>query len=168
MILDIAGVAVPSDFDSLPGIFRPNQYQPRYQDLRGGTMEKGDQKVLRRFASGGNDNRMPSLFGPEETEYSKFAACLAATEGLRRMRDQALLDRTYRRSTSDGASIPSNEEALEAEKQIAAQYQANSARVLRAMGMPVERFNELGREISRDERLKEKVRAWLYILVVRY
>lgn len=147
--LGVAAVAVPSDFSILkePTTFG---HDISFQSIRGGALEKGDQKVLRKFASGGNDSRMPSLFGPEESDYSRFSACLAATEGLRRMRDQALLERNYRPSGS-------SEEALEMEKQIAAQYQANSARVLRAMGMPVERFNELGQEISRDDKLKEKV-----------
>lgn len=138
----------------------PKLTQQQAQDLiRGGVLEKGDQKVMRRFTSGGGvDSRMPSLFGADEAEYSRFSACLAATEGLRRMRDQSLLERP---SSPPGAP---NLAALEEEKKIATQYQANSGRVLRAMGMSIDRFNELGREISRDERLKEKVmeQAYLY------
>ena len=133
----------------------PKLTQQQAQDLiRGGVLEKGDQKVMRRFTSGGGvDSRMPSLFGADEAEYSRFSACLAATEGLRRMRDQALLERPR----SSSATGPPDLLALEEEKKIASQYQANSGRVLRAMGMSIDRFNELGREISRDERLKEKV-----------
>jgi len=125
--------------------------------IRGGVLATGDKKVMSRFTSGGGvDSRMPSLFGPNEVEYSRFSACLAATEGLRRMRDQALLEQQQPRTSPGGAP---NLAALEEEKRIAAQYQANSGRVLRAMGMSVDRFNELGREISKDERLKEKVGA---------
>lgn len=117
------------------------------QLVRGGAVEKGDQKGMRRFSSG--DSRMPSLFSAEEAEYNRFAACLAATEGLRRMRDQALLERPG---------------SPDEERKIADQYQANSGRVLRAMGMSIDRFNELGRQISMNDKLKDKVmeQAYLY------
>ena len=134
----------------------PKLTQQQAQELiRGGVLEKGDQKVMRRFTSGGGvDSRMPSLFSADEAEYSRFSACLAATEGLRRMRDQDLLERPL--SSSSAGAAP-NLAAIEEEKRIVTQYQANSGKVLRAMGMSIDRFNELGREISRDERLKEKV-----------
>lgn len=132
----------------------------RPKDARGGAIEIGDQSVLRRFTSGGADSRMPSLFTADEAEYNRFAACLAATEGLRRMRDQALMECSSRGSSSSSYSssgIASTSSALEEQHKIAAQYQTNSGKVLRAMGMSVEKFNELGREISQDEKLKEKV-----------
>ena len=111
-------------------------------------MEIGDQNVMQRLSAGGAtaDSRMPSLFSAEEAEYNRFAACLAATEGLRRMRDQALL-----------ARCSSPDSSPEEERKISEHYQANSGRVLRAMGMSIERFNELGREISKNEKLKDKV-----------
>lgn len=95
---------------------------------------------------------MPSLFTSEEAEYNRFAACLAATEGLRRMRDQAILE------------AHALEPPPDSERRAADQYQANSWRVLRAMGMSIDRFNELGREISKNEKLKDKVmeQAYLY------
>ena len=97
---------------------------------------------------------MPSLFNSDEAEYTKFSACLAATEGLRRMRDQALME------------LKASSGSPDRERKIADQYQANSGRVLRAMGMSVDRFNELGREISRDDKLKDRVRTGTAILVV--
>ena len=125
------------------------------RELRGGDIvDKGDQGVLRRFPSSSLDSRMPSLFNSDEAEYTKFSACLAATEGLRRMRDQALME------------LKASGGSPDRERKIADQYQANSGRVLRAMGMSVDRFNELGREISRDDKLKDRVRTGTAILVV--
>lgn len=117
------------------------------QEMRGGGVEG-------RFSSSSLDSRMPSLFNSEEAEYNKFSACLAATEGLRRMRDQALLE------LSSSGSLPDRE------GKVREQYQSNSGRVLRAMGMSVDRFNELGREIARDERLKDKVRLMRIVLLL--
>ena len=99
------------------------------------------------------DSLMPSLFNADEAEYNRFAACLAATEGLRRMRDQALMERQAAMAADPDSPTMLQEE----ERKIADQYQTNSGRVLRAMGMSVDRFNQLGREISKDENLKEKV-----------
>jgi Domain of unknown function (DUF4168) len=135
---------------------------PTLGNFRGGTTEEG---IMKRFAfSGGQsvDSRMPSLFNAEEAEYNRFAACLAATEGLRRMRDQALLDRQSAVAADPDSPTLSQDE----ERKIADQYQANSGRVLRAMGMSVDRFNDLGREISRDENLKEKVRKRCHFEVI--
>ncbi|CAB9505832.1 expressed unknown protein [Seminavis robusta] len=136
----------------MPSISAPPP-PPDSVKVRGGTAV--DQSLMKRFTPGGADSRMPSLFSTDEAEYNRFAACLAATEGLRRMRDQALVER----SPSEKSEDPQ-----ERERKVADQYQANSGRVLRAMGMSVDRFNELGREISRDENLKEKVmeQAYLY------
>lgn len=135
---------------------------PTLGNARGGTTEEG---IMKRVAfSGGQsvDSRMPSLFGAEEAEYNRFAACLAATEGLRRMRDQSLLERQSAVVADPDSPTLSQDE----ERKIADQYQANSGRVLRAMGMSVDRFNELGREISRDENLKEKVRKQFFFKLV--
>jgi len=151
-LASVAGSPVPSLIPSLKKHQRVQNGRAASQQqivARGGALEAGDKTVVGRFSTGGPDSRMPSLFSSDEAEYNRFAACLAATEGLRRMRDQALLDRSRKGSGS----------AMDEEHKIAAHYQENSGRVLRAMGMPVDRFNELGREISQDEKLKEKVSA---------
>ena len=45
----------------------------------------------------------------------------------------------------------------ETEKRIAAKYAHHLAQVLQALGMSVAQFNNLGRQISEDSQLKEKV-----------
>lgn len=120
--------------------------------FRGGSVEASP-KVFRRL---GDDTRMPSLFLPSESLYDRYAACLAATEGLRRIRDRDLSDEMrengYIRRGLTG-------EESEQERKIKAQYIQNSSKVLRALGMSVGQFNELGKQISQNEGLKEKVRV---------
>jgi Domain of unknown function (DUF4168) len=110
---------------------------------------------------GDSESRMPSLFPLEETVFDRYAACLAATEGLRRIRDRDLAEEVNLRgfgasstpSSSGGSSI------YDAERQINLQYVQNSERVLRALGMSVNQFNDLGKQITQDEKLREKVRG---------
>ena len=126
--------------------------------------------------------RMPSLFGESESDYDKYAACLAATEGLRRLRDRELAEyRQQRRQQQRSNNGPDGKKSARQQQRDKAgpngkkpgaisqsndkqslananhNYARNSGKVLRALGMPVSRFNELSREISQDERLKEKV-----------
>jgi Domain of unknown function (DUF4168) len=93
---------------------------------------------------------MPSLFGPEEAQYDRYAACLAATEGLRRLRDKKLGNRRFLRDT---------DEMTQAQRRINSEYVLNSSKVLEAMGMSVSQFNQLGRQVGADPELKEKVRV---------
>jgi hypothetical protein len=72
---------------------------------------------------------MPSLFGPEEAQYDRYAACLAATEGLRRIRDKKLGSRRF--------FIHDTEEMSEAQRRIKTEYILHSSKVLEAMGMLV-------------------------------
>lgn len=94
-----------------------------------------------------DEGRMPSLFVPEESVYDRYAACLAATEGLRRIRDRDLADEANVHGFGN-----------DGERQINSQYVQNSERVLRALGMTVNQFNDLGRQITQDEKLRERVR----------
>jgi Domain of unknown function (DUF4168) len=109
---------------------------------------------------------MPSLFPPEETVFDRYAACLAATEGLRRIRDRDLAEEVNMRGFGASSSSSSNggggSSIYEAERQINLQYIQNSERVLRALGMSVNQFNDLGKQITQDEKLREKVgrRMW--------
>lgn len=100
-----------------------------------------------------DEGRMPSLFVPEESVYDRYAACLAATEGLRRIRDRDLADEANVHGFGN-----------DGERQINSQYVQNSERVLRALGMTVNQFNDLGRQITQDEKLRERVmeQAYLY------
>lgn len=119
--------------------------------MRGGnvdTISPGNQKVLKRF---GDNSRMPSLFAQEDGVYDKYAACLAATEGLRRLRDQELANEIQRSGASGSIAVN------EGQKHITAQYVQNAGKVLQALGMSITQFNELGRTISQNEGLKEKV-----------
>lgn len=95
---------------------------------------------------GDMDDRMPSLFAPQEVHYDRYAACLAATEGLRRLRDKALAKEGRQRTMN------------ESQERIHAEYVLSSSKVLKAMGMSVTQFNQLGRQIGQDSALKEKVR----------
>jgi hypothetical protein len=84
--------------------------------------------------------------------YDKYAACLAATEGLRRLRDQDLAQEVQQASITGGSMGIS-----EAQKQITAQYVQNAGKVLKALGMSINQFNALGQQIAQDNTLKERV-----------
>jgi len=118
---------------------------------RGGNVDVNT-KFFKRFTE---TDQMPCLFEPEEEEYDRYSACLAATEGLRRVRDRDLAEEMRQHGHKKGET-----ELSEAEKHITAKYVQNSGKVLRALGMSVSQFNQLGRQISRDENLKERVREF--------
>jgi hypothetical protein len=122
--------------------------------VRGGKVDTSpvNPKLPKRFV---DNSRMPSLFTSEEGVYDKYAACLAATEGLRRLRDQDVAQEIQRAVAADttGGSVDVNE----AQRHITAQYVQNAGKVLRALGMSINQFNELGRQIAQDKGLKEKV-----------
>eukprot|EP00521_Asterionellopsis_glacialis_P018142 CAMPEP_0195296456 /NCGR_PEP_ID=MMETSP0707-20130614/19523_1 /TAXON_ID=33640 /ORGANISM="Asterionellopsis glacialis, Strain CCMP134" /LENGTH=259 /DNA_ID=CAMNT_0040357983 /DNA_START=45 /DNA_END=824 /DNA_ORIENTATION=+ len=120
---------------------------------------------------GGEENRMPCLFSEEETQFDRYAAAVAATEGLRRMRDKQMSEldggtresKKLERSAAKKAAQIKNVQD-EAQKRIAAEYVMRSNEVLKAMGMTVPQFNQLGRLVGQDKKLKEKVmeQAYLY------
>jgi hypothetical protein len=111
-------------------------------------------KVMKRFT---DNSFMPSLFTREQGVYDKYAACLAATEGLRRLRDQDLAQEVQQASISAITSTGGGMGISEAQKQITAQYVQNAGKVLKALGMSINQFNELGRQIAQDNNLKERV-----------
>lgn len=104
-------------------------------------------RLLRRFT---DDSYMPSLFVDEEEELDRYAACLAATEGLRRILNADLTTERDLRHTSPKA-------LADVEKQVRTNYFKKSSKVLRSFGMSVGQFNRLGRRISEDPELKKKV-----------
>ncbi len=120
--------------------------------------------------------KMPTLFvRDEEKQYDTYAACLAATESLRRIRDskrknmkefsavdvegkswKSILNPS---SDSSGGGDKNGEPTAEEEyKRACAEYVLNSSKAINALGLSVTQFNQLGREISKDKSLKEKVR----------
>jgi len=160
---------------------------------------------------------MPSIFTPEEDIYDKYAACIAATEGLRRIRDSKLMSNTKRgfrsavnvdadssvlswksllniKGSGSGSGLGSGSRSLsttdqlqqqqgsanananangttlspeqqkEAYKRACAEYVLNSTKVIKALGLSVSQFNQLGREVKKNAPLKEKVmeQAYLY------
>lgn len=111
---------------------------------RGGADSVADESIIRDKSS-----YMPSLFGPEDAQYDRYAACLAATEGLRKIRDKLINKKSKKFSKK--------EEETEDEKRASAQYVVNSEKILQALGMSVGQFNQLGRQVNQDENLKEKV-----------
>jgi len=122
------------------------------------------------------EDKMPSLFmQPEEVIYDKYAACLAATEGLRRARDATIgknrsavsvnaksnkyMGNFWRRE--DKESTEGNKKEY---RRACAQYVLHSGKMIRSMGLTVSQFNQLGREVGSDKILKERVmeQAYLY------
>jgi hypothetical protein len=118
---------------------------------------------------------MPTIFTrPEEAQYDTYAACLAATESLRRLRDSAIgkikksssavnadeNDASWKSYLSnDGAQEDGAETSKDKEifKRAYAEYVLNSSKAINALGLSVTQFNQLGREIRKDKELKEKV-----------
>jgi len=98
---------------------------------------------------------MPTLFGPEDSQYDRYAACLAATEGLRKMKEKAV---------GRKPKFGKKETETEDEKRANAEYVLNSSKIVEALGMSVSQFNQLGRQVNQDPNLKDKVmeQAYLY------
>ena len=128
---------------------------------------------------------MPTLFSDKEGIYDRYSAALAATESLRRIRDSYATNSKRKlpragsssavnvESTSwkswlskDGAaavatatsdSKKKEDNGKEAYKRACAQYVLNSAKAIQALGLSVSQFNQLGRTVSKDDLLKERV-----------
>jgi hypothetical protein len=129
--------------------------------VRGGKVDHSpvNAKVMKRFT---DNSYMPSLFTREQGVYDKYAACLAATEGLRRLRDQDLAQEVQQATISGASSVGISE----AQKHITAQYVQNAGKVLKALGMSINQFNDLGRQISQDSTLKERVSTVRMVVVL--
>ena len=97
---------------------------------------------------------MPTLFGPEDSQYDRYAACLAATEGLRKMKEKAV---------GRKPKFGKKETETEDEKRANAEYVLNSSKIVEALGMSVSQFNQLGRQVNQDPNLKYKVSIHQYV-----
>ena len=117
-------------------------------------------------------DKMPSLFTrDEEKQYDTYAACLAATESLRRMRDSKVKNKkgtavdaedkswmAMLKPSSESSGNGENDSTSEEEhKRACAEYVLNSGKAINALGLSVTQFNQLGREVSKNKNLKEKV-----------
>jgi len=125
-------------------------------------------------------NKMPTLFSSSrETKYDTYAACLAATEGLRGSRDASIAkiknksavqnadsDSSWKSSflskiNNQKVAVDENDEEY---KRACAQYVLQSTKVIRALGLTVGQFNQIGRELGNNDMLKHRVmeQAYLY------
>mmetsp|Transcript_10126 Transcript_10126/g.17110 ORF Transcript_10126/g.17110 Transcript_10126/m.17110 type:complete len:424 (-) Transcript_10126:706-1977(-) len=138
-----------------------------------------------------NKDTMPSIFRiPSEEKYDRYAAALAITEGLRRIRDAdvARAEKVYKKTprqarrnnspskptttdttanaTSTAQPEPSSpKEILDQSKQQAeSAFLLQSTKAVKSLGMTVAQFNQIGREVLSDPALKERVseQAYLY------
>lgn len=123
---------------------------------------------------------MPTIFRiPSEEKYDRYAATLAVTEGLRRVRDAEIAraeESKPRKSwlgsissgekgAKSGGTSSSSLDPLEAIKNRAeAAFLLQSTKAVKALGMTVTQFNQIGREVIADPALKERVseQAYLY------
>jgi len=129
---------------------------------------------------------MPSIFTKDdERHYDTYSACLAATESLRRVRDSKIKNKKGTAAASDdksfqswksmlksnigGAGSGSSESGIKNEpsgkeefKRACAEYVLDSSKAINALGLSVTQFNQLGREVSKNKDLKEKVRGIRY------
>ena len=129
-------------------------------------------------------DKMPSIFyKDEEKQYDTYAACLAATESLRRIRDSKIKnkkgtavasdDKSFQSwksmlkgniggvgSASSGSGIENEPTGKEEFKRACAEYVLNSSKAVNVLGLSVTQFNQLGREVAKNKELKEKVRNW--------
>ena len=119
--------------------------------------------------------QMPTLFfTPTEADLDRYAACLAAAEGLRRARDSGVASSRVKRALQDidsgklDASTSKNKAKDRMMKRwsaderkefdtLRASYALNTAKMVRSLGLSVARFNQLGKVVGSDPVLKERV-----------
>jgi len=146
------------------------------------TSNNNSNNARQRHRGGGGDSKiittgetMPSIFRiPSEEKYDRYAAALAVTEGLRRVRDTeiALTEEGRRSSSRWGRKKPTaaatstlGECADDAKKRRAeSAFLLQSTRAVKSLGMTVAQFNQIGREVITDPALRERVseQAYLY------
>ncbi len=129
--------------------------------------------------SGPVKDKMPSIFRiPSEEKYDRYAAALAVTEGLRRVRDAEIERALQEKKTSattthadfirdDGgensydyssSKMKTPQQILQERKQRAeSAFLLQTTKAVKALGMTVTQFNQIGREVLADPALKERV-----------
>ena len=100
-------------------------------------------------------NKMPTIFHEDEQKYDRYAAALAVTEGLRRVRD-AEVERIQKSNKKN--------KTKEAIKSAEGEFLLQSTKAVKALGLTVAQFNDIGREVLGENTLKERVseQAYLY------
>ena len=118
--------------------------------------------------------KMPTVFtASRESKYDTYAACLAATEGLRRSRDATIAkiktqksvkkadsDKSWKSLLGFGGKMKKSGKATEDDeeyKRTCAQYVLLSTKAIHSLGMTVGQFNQIGKEVSNNDILKQKV-----------
>mmetsp|Transcript_16473 Transcript_16473/g.34448 ORF Transcript_16473/g.34448 Transcript_16473/m.34448 type:complete len:457 (-) Transcript_16473:131-1501(-) len=151
-----------------------------------GSISAGSTAAAAKSSSGPVRDKMPSIFRmPSEEKYDRYAAALAVTEGLRRVRDaeidRALQDKKTSATTTNsdfnhgtGGEISNDnnsyqvktpQQLLQERKQRAeSAFLLQTTKAVKALGMTVTQFNQIGREVLSDPALKERVseQAYLY------
>eukprot|EP00571_Detonula_confervacea_P017641 CAMPEP_0172312276 /NCGR_PEP_ID=MMETSP1058-20130122/17104_1 /TAXON_ID=83371 /ORGANISM="Detonula confervacea, Strain CCMP 353" /LENGTH=401 /DNA_ID=CAMNT_0013025687 /DNA_START=9 /DNA_END=1214 /DNA_ORIENTATION=+ len=147
-------------------------------------LPEGSRSSTKRSSSTGaaaavEGDTMPSIFRiPSEEKYDRYAAALAVTEGLRRVRDAEIAraedsktKKSWMGSISSGdkdnskAKGKSTQDQLEeAKKRAESAFLLLSTKAVKSLGMSVTQFNQIGREVTSDPALKERVseQAYLY------
>ena len=115
---------------------------------------------------------MPSIFRiPSEEKYDRYAAALAVTEGLRRVRDAEIAraeetegEKSWLGGISSGEKKKAEESLEAATRRAEGAFLLQSTKAVKALGMTVAQFNQIGREVLTDPALKERVaeQAYLY------
>lgn len=90
---------------------------------------------------------MPSLFQNDDMIYDRYAACLAATEELRRRRDRII------------ACVANEKNSKRLLQRIETDYARDAAKILQGLQMTVDDFNTIGQSVMSNKVLKRKV--WL-------
>eukprot|EP00970_Alexandrium_tamarense_P002618 scaffold367_cov202-Alexandrium_tamarense.AAC.30 len=115
---------------------------------------------------GGGGDTMPSIFRiPSEEKYDRYAAALAVTEGLRRVRDAEVERRMEEIKSGDNNSNSGSggggkaQQIEQAKKRAESAFLLQSTKAVKALGMTVTQFNQIGREVLADNALKERVRS---------
>jgi Domain of unknown function (DUF4168) len=112
-----------------------------------------------------SDRQIPSLFQNEsDMIYDRYAACLAATEGLRRIRDVTIESQIQQQNDND-KKLRTKKNIREAKEWAVAVYAEKASKVIEAMGMPVSEFNAIGRIVCNDATLKQKVSDLFVVLI---
>jgi Domain of unknown function (DUF4168) len=84
---------------------------------------------------------MPTFFSADEARYDRYAACLAATEKLRRD------DCFNNAAAAAGGGVTATEE-----------YAKQASHILNGLGSSLDEYNAIGREVLQNKDLKQRVR----------
>jgi Domain of unknown function (DUF4168) len=101
--------------------------------------------------------QIPTLFDETGAIYDLYAACLAATEGLRRFREEQIAKASSQLDKSNRYNRSVKKHVEEVERQASASYVRDASKVVQGMGMSVDEFNDIGRQVQHDSTLKAKV-----------